>query len=248
MSRDAHGDFVEPRQHNAGMGTVLGKLLRDARVTAGLSQQNVGEQTGASRSAVNQWEAGRTKPDVAKIARLAATLNLDPAALLRAMRDDETQPQGGSSPQKSDISFAHPLRQSSAALPTLVVWKTAAGAAVGRGVFMLVQEKAGEVERPDFLEFAGKAFAIKVIDRENEPVYRLRDRVLVNPDDPVMEGDDCLFGDLKPPPGAESVIGRLIRSTPTLWIIEQYAAKGERELPRKKYPNAWPLVGRYIGR
>lgn len=112
--------------------------------------------------------------------------------------------------------------------------------------FMLRAEKVGEVERPDFLIFSERAFAAKVLDDKNAPAYRRRDTVLVDPDSPHIEDEDCLFtNDPTVPAGSLSVIGCLLRSTATLWIIRQYGVKAERELTKSEFPNAWPIVGRY---
>lgn len=110
---------------------------------------------------------------------------------------------------------------------------------------MLSSSKAGEIERPDYLEFAEKAFATKVVSADNEPVYKLRDTLLVNPDETPVDGDDCVFsGAEATSAGAPAIIGCLIRATPALWIIRQYAVKTDRELPRREWPNAWRIVGR----
>ncbi len=110
---------------------------------------------------------------------------------------------------------------------------------------MLSSSKAGEIERPDYLEFSEKAFATKVVSADNEPVYKLRDTLLVNPDETPVDGDDCVFSGVEDPSGvAPAIIGCLIRATASLWIIRQYAVKADRELSRREWPHAWRIVGR----
>lgn len=111
---------------------------------------------------------------------------------------------------------------------------------------VFARRKAGEVDRPAFLEFSEKAFATKVLDNRNAPVYRARDTILIDPDEPALDGEDCVFtADPGAESGAPAVIGCLVSSTPTAWIAKQYAAKEQRELPKATFPNCWPIVGRY---
>lgn len=146
----------------------------------------------------------------------------------------------------SDTEGRSSLRRDGAQLPTLLLWKSIAGGSSRGGVFMLSGVKAGEVERPDFLEFAEKAFATKVVTADNEPVYRPRDTLLVNPEETPVSDDDCVFSGPPDHSGWQpAIVGCLIRSTPALWIIRQYAIPGERELSRKDWPNAWRIVGRH---
>ena len=61
----------------------LGTTIRAARKALGLRQAELARQFGLSRSAVNQWESGINRPDLARLAGLAEMLALDPALLVR---------------------------------------------------------------------------------------------------------------------------------------------------------------------
>lgn len=50
---------------------VLGRRIREARTTAGLSQGAVGELCGVSKSAVYQWESACSMPDARSVAIVA---------------------------------------------------------------------------------------------------------------------------------------------------------------------------------
>ncbi len=146
---------------------------------------------------------------------------------------------------EADIKSSRPLRESDKPLQPLTIYRTVSDIR-GRGDgFMLSALSAGEVERPEFLRHSEKAFAARVLDDRNAPAYRRRDLILVDPDSPPIEMEDCLFTGDPEAGGVMAVIGCLIRSTTNLWIIRQYAVKGDRELSRGEYPNAWPIVGRY---
>lgn len=192
---------------------------------------------------------------------LAAAMGLDPAAVSRMLRGrrkistDEVPVieayLGVASETQQTVhvpgtSGREPLRRVGAVLPALLMWKAANGDGGRLGAFVLSRSRDGEAYRPDFLEHAELAFATKVVTKDNEPVYRLRDTILVNPEDTPDDYDDCVFTSEHDKPGSSpAVIAQLVRSTLHLWIIHQYAHKGERELSRKDFPKAWRIVGRY---
>lgn len=138
------------------------------------------------------------------------------------------------------------------ALPSLVVWKSGDLKDSRFGGFLLYSEKAGRtgrVRRPDTLDDAENAFAFKVIDNKHAPAYTTRDIALVDPDDPITEGDDCLFTDEgKLDSGVETIIGLLIERSPKMWTVRQHASPEQVQLSRADFPDAWRIIGRYIRR
>lgn len=56
--------------------------LRAARREAGLTQREVARQLGIAAASVAQWEIGRSRPDIARLARLAELYGVRPDALL----------------------------------------------------------------------------------------------------------------------------------------------------------------------
>ncbi len=131
-------------------------------------------------------------------------------------------------------------------LPPLVMYKTTHTVATGGGAFMLLAQRTDEVPRPFFLKFSQKAFAFRVLDDRMHPAYRRWDTLIIDPDSPAIEGEDCLFTDSPEAlDGSLSVIGCLISSTATHWTVHQYGTKQDQDLPVSEFPNAWPIVGRY---
>ncbi|MDR3533993.1 MAG: helix-turn-helix transcriptional regulator [Rhodopila sp.] len=53
----------------------LAHNIADLRVTAGLTQQELADRVGVSRSAVAQWETDRGSPQSKRLPKLAETLN-----------------------------------------------------------------------------------------------------------------------------------------------------------------------------
>ena len=111
---------------------------------------------------------------------------------------------------------------------------------------MVFAERAGDVERPEFLRFSGKAFATRIVNDRNAPAYRTRDIILVDPESPEIVGEDCMFAnDLWTLGKSLVVVGCLILSTGDVWKVRQYNIKGDMDLPKTEFPYAWPIVGRY---
>lgn len=60
----------------------FGKLLRDARVRAGLSQTTLGQRCGVAKPTLSRYENGHVLPSLATFLRLALALSVDPMSLI----------------------------------------------------------------------------------------------------------------------------------------------------------------------
>ena len=63
---------------------ILGRNVREARVSLGISQEELAFRAGMKRSYVSDLERGTRNPSIKAVARLAGALNLSPDRLLRA--------------------------------------------------------------------------------------------------------------------------------------------------------------------
>lgn len=61
------------------------KLLRDARVKAGLSQEEVAKSLTRPQSYVSKYESGERRLDVIEFVRVAKVLKLAPADVLKKL-------------------------------------------------------------------------------------------------------------------------------------------------------------------
>jgi len=57
--------------------------LRQGRVTAELTQEDLAKLVGVTKGSVSQWEAGLTRPRAPVFGRLCLALGVEPDALLR---------------------------------------------------------------------------------------------------------------------------------------------------------------------
>jgi transcriptional regulator with XRE-family HTH domain len=72
-------------------GKHFGNRLREARVTAGLSQSELEELSGIPKARLSRYENGHVEPSIQTLARLARALNVSEASLLgdqRAVLED----------------------------------------------------------------------------------------------------------------------------------------------------------------
>lgn len=60
----------------------LGKRVRELRISAGLSQEELGFRADMKRSYVSDLERGTRSPSVRALGRLATALGVHPSALL----------------------------------------------------------------------------------------------------------------------------------------------------------------------
>lgn len=60
---------------------TLAKLLRRRRTETGQTLRDIADTLGVTQGAVAQWEAGRTRPDPARLSAIAAVYGLEPDAI-----------------------------------------------------------------------------------------------------------------------------------------------------------------------
>lgn len=74
--------------------STLSKRLKEARLRAGLSQEQLGLQIGlepaSASTRMNRYELGKRGPDLELVERIAEALGL-PAAYFYAVRDEEAE-------------------------------------------------------------------------------------------------------------------------------------------------------------
>lgn len=227
--------------------TELGDRVARLREDKGWAQRDLAEQVTnlgfkIGQSAIGNIESGQTKGIPKCLPWLADALGVSREFLLYGR---EKSAAANKVDDYSALGAVRPWQKRDKEQPTLLLWKATPGSGGNAGAFMLSMQKGRLVERPPFLDGEEKAFIFELVGRENEPVYWAGDSLYVNPDKDVEENRDFVF--LQSPDKAEgspAIVGHLVRMTDRLWIIKQWAIKGERELARKDWPIAWRIVSR----
>ncbi len=227
----------------SALNTVLpmldvGKIIREARKRLGLSQEKLGELVGVTRSAVNQWESGKTTPESDKLPELARILKLAAEEMLGVRRlQNDSSPATKSKLLKSDVT---PLDRT-IALPhggdmprDLPIRGTVSG---GPGGFQMANGDAMDwVRRPPRLAGRTDVFGLYVEDTSMSPRYDPGALVIVEKARPPSIGDDVVF-ELLPETARDerrALIKRLVAQTPTLIRVEQFNPAKILEFPRKR--------------
>jgi transcriptional regulator with XRE-family HTH domain len=70
--------------HRTRTPVRLGEILRNARITAGLTQDQLAANLGVTQPTVSQWERGVTTPTLDNARQIAAELRLEAAELIGA--------------------------------------------------------------------------------------------------------------------------------------------------------------------
>lgn len=68
--------------------TTLARLIKTARVDAGLTQVDLAAKIGTVQSTISAWESGKAKPNTAYILDLARATGTDRDAFLDALESD----------------------------------------------------------------------------------------------------------------------------------------------------------------
>lgn len=69
----------------------LQKALKDARIAAGLRQDEVARQLNQSQSFVSKYEAGERRLDLAELRDICEVLKISLADLIREIEDNENE-------------------------------------------------------------------------------------------------------------------------------------------------------------
>jgi plasmid maintenance system antidote protein VapI len=220
------------------------RWMRDRLGELDKSGAELARALGIPKSRVSEMLAGKRRlqpneirpvarfleiPEAQVVANLSVTLNANKEQI------EEIVPQIGGNNRQPIRDLQSPL----------VVYRTVLIEGGRRGGFMLFQEPIDEVPRPFFLKFSAKAFATKILNDDNHPVYKRWDTVAVDPGGSMALGEDHMFSPDVSPDGDIAVIGCLKQITASNWIVHCYGTKQDQELPRSEYPHAWPIVARY---
>jgi transcriptional regulator with XRE-family HTH domain len=233
-------------------GMTLGDRVRDLRKARGWSQAELAKRVSAlakrrvTQTAIYHTESrGNVSPRF--VVELAQALDVP----LEWLREGRGNPPSNASKEQTEETVSQVFSNNrqlfpplDTSLPPLVVYRTLLTESAGRGGVMLYAEPVDEVPRPFFLKFSTKAFAAKILNDDNHPVYKRWDTILVDPGGSMALGEDHMFSPDVTPAGVIAVIGCLKQITPSHWVVHNYGTKQDQELIRADF-HAWPIVGKY---
>lgn len=103
------------------------------------------------------------------------------------------------------------------------------------------------VTRPDNLAHVKNAFGVYVVGDSMEPRYEQGDLITVHPTKPPSNGADVLVLASHPTGETAALVKRLVKVTPSHWIVRQFNPPGEMKLDRQEWQVCMLIVGRQNG-
>lgn len=165
---------------------AFGARLREVRREAGISQDRLGElvtdDTPISRSAVSQWERGRTAPGYFRMKKLVQIFNVNESWLIggHGVKRDNTPP-GAEAPSAADPEIDgilvenSPFRSKEDMIPLMVVGRG------GQDQEMFQEDMVGYISRPQILKGIENAYAVEVTGTSMIPKYHPGNLLHINP-------------------------------------------------------------------
>lgn len=221
---------------------ALWDRIKAAREAADLGQEDVAREMGVSQPAVAQWELppdrGGTAPARKRLSALAKLFGRTPAYFLE---------DGPVERAARAVGAPIPREQLVGTNPDMPVYASAEGGAAG--AMVLSQDPVEWVKWPEPLWNVPTGFGVYVIGDSMEPAYHQGDRLLVHPGLPPARGQDALVGRMGEYGHiSEALIKRLLNWDAISWHVRQFNPKKDYKLPRKEWPIALRVVGKYHAR
>ncbi len=235
MSSETAGDDPGAPEHNANMQDV-GKVIRAARVGLGLSQEKLGELLGVSRSAVNQWESGKTTPESGKLPELARVLKLGGGELLGLSTRPPTNETVAIQPKRPTGLDRTPSVPHGGDMPRDLPIRGTVSGGPG-GLFQLANGEAADwARRPPRLRGRTDVFGLWVEDLSMVPAYKPGSLIIVEKARPPAIGDDVVVELAPETPRDErrAILKTLAATTPTMLKLAQHNPPKIIEIPRKR--------------
>lgn len=115
----------------------------------------------------------------------------------------------------------------------------------GPGEMVVDVDPIDVVPRPWFVKNVADAYAVLIVGESMAPAYEPGHMAIVNPRLPALRGEDAIFIRSEHDGDFTATIKRLVRSTETAWVVQQFNPPAEFELPKDRWPKAFRVVGRY---
>lgn len=230
--------------------TELGDAIRTARQNKKLSQQQLADHFGITKSAVNAWESGKAVPDQRKLAKLADVLELAPGVVAGMPNKPGEQPFEVVSERIHTAGdhgrevTTYPTTQvtqvaQSPGRPDIPLWASAA--AGDEGAMVLVPDPIDYLRRSERMLTVRNPFAFNVLGNSMHPAINHGDQVVINPSIVARPGHDCVFIH-EGPEGMLALVKQLVRPATDHWRVRQFNPAKDFDISRKKWARVHPIA------
>lgn len=106
----------------------------------------------------------------------------------------------------------------------------------------------GYLPRPDFLDAAEQAGAVRIHTNEMSPAYEAGDRVMVFPGEPAVANDDVLLVRARPDGQYDVLCRRILKINGDSFRVRQFDPPRDYTVTFDEWPEIWLIVGKYSRR
>ena len=176
---------------NKSMG--LKERIKNARVAAKLTQEELASAVGKTRNSVAQWESGVSHPRPNTLGEIAKALNVSTDWLLTGIQSNGSGTQIFQADNRvNDVIPANVELPSRQYMPQDVPVMGTAACSADHGSFKLDASIIDYVRRPPGLLTTKDVYALYVEGDSMEPRFTAGDLVFVHPRKPVRIGDSVV--------------------------------------------------------
>lgn len=246
--------------------------LKAARKRANKTQAEAARELGVTPQAVSQWERGESLPEAGRFISIGNFYETDPVWLLGG--DDgqipaplQQQLEEAARPAGPSIVYRPPPRDPSGELREQAEsqgdrlplpqffgerdLKVFAAVEGGPGVMVVSTDPIETVPRPWYMKDVRDGYAVLVVGESMVPAFKPGDMAIVNPRLPALRGQDVILIGGEHEGEFRASIKHLEGSDAKVWRLRQYnpprGEKGELAWPKKDWPKALRVVGKYYG-
>ncbi|WP_295882505.1 helix-turn-helix domain-containing protein [uncultured Bartonella sp.] len=168
--------------------------IKNSRIAAKMTQEELARAVGKTRNAVAQWESGASLPRLNTLEDIAGALNVSVDWLLTGNTPNVAGTETTRTNNKmSDVKFTNGTLSPRQYMPQDVpVMGTAACCNTDNGLFKLDTSIIDYVHRPPALLMTKDLYALYVEGDTMEPRFNAGDLVFVHPHKPVRIGDSVV--------------------------------------------------------
>lgn len=171
----------------------LKERIKNSRIAAKMTQEELARAVGKTRNSVAQWEAGATHPRLNTLEDIAGALNVSLEWLLTGNTPNVAGAETTRTNSKmSDVKFTNGTLTPRQYMPQEVPVMGTAACNSDNGKFKLDTSIIDYVHRPPALLMTKDLYALYVEGDTMEPRFKAGDPVFVHPHKPVRIGDSVV--------------------------------------------------------